>query len=147
MHSAEELPTYTQVYRTGYTPEWDEAWQVTEALLVDMQRLAESAGAQLLVCYLPEQNQVSDSKWNEMMLQWEEASTYDRDRPNRFLGELCARRGIAYLDLIPAFREHVAASGPYPYFPVNAHFNVEGNRLAAQVIRDHLVEQGMLPDN
>jgi lysophospholipase L1-like esterase len=142
-----ELPEYCQVYQTNYTPEWEEAWKVTEAILVEMQRLAERAGAQLFVCYLPEQNQVSDSQWNQIALYGGGASSYDRERPNRLLGELCARHGIPYLDLTPAFRQHIAAGGPYPYFPVDAHFNVEGNRLAAQLIYEYLVEQGLFPSN
>jgi lysophospholipase L1-like esterase len=145
--SPEELPAYFQVYQTDYTPEWEEAWEVTEAILVEMQRLAESADAQLFVCYLPEQNQVSDSKWNQMALYSGEASSYDRERPNHLLGELCARNGIPYLDLTPAFRQHIAAGKPYPYFPVNAHFNVEGNRLAAQLIYEYLLEEGLFAGN
>lgn len=140
-----ELPEYCQVYQTNYTSEWEEAWKVTEAILVEMQRLAERAGAQLFVCYLPEQNQVSDSLWNQIAIHSGEAISYDRERPNRLLGELCARHGIPYLDLTPAFRQHIAAGGPYPYFPVNAHFNVEGNRLAAGLIYQYLVEQGLFP--
>ncbi|MFB0534945.1 MAG: SGNH/GDSL hydrolase family protein [Anaerolineae bacterium] len=142
-----ELPAYCQVYQTDHMPEWEEAWKVTEAILVEMQRLAESADAQLFVCYLPEQNQVSDSQWNQMALRSGEASSYDRERPNYLLGELCARHGIPYLDLTPAFRQHIAAGGPYPYFPVNAHLNAEGNRLAAQLIYEYLVEQGLFPGN
>jgi hypothetical protein len=117
---------------------------VTEAILVEMQRLAENADAQLFVCYLPEQNQVSDSKWNQIVLHSGEASSYDRERPNRLLGELCARHGIPYLDLTSAFRQHIATGGSYPYFPVNAHFNGEGNRLAAELIYEYLVGQGFL---
>jgi hypothetical protein len=119
---------------------------MTEAILVEMQRLAESADAQLFVCYLPEQNQVSDSAWNQIMLHGE-VSSYDRDKPNHLLGELCARHGILYLDLTPAFRQHIAAGKPYPYLPVNAHLNVEGNRLAAELIYEFLVEQGLLSGN
>ncbi len=145
--SPEELPAYCQVYQTNYTPEWEEAWKVTEAILVEMQRLAESADAKLFVCYLPEQNQVSDSKWNQIALHSGAASSYDRERPNHLLGELCARHDIPYLDLTPAFCRHIAVGGPYPYFPVNAHLNVEGNRLAAQLIYDYLVEQGLFPGN
>jgi len=141
----DELPTYFQVYQTDYTPEWEEAWKVTEAILVEMQRATESVGAQMLVCYLPDQVQVSDSRWNQIVPHGGEASSYDRDKPNRLLEELCARHGISYLDLTPAFRQHIAAGRPHPYFPVNAHFSVEGNRLAAQLIYDYLVEQGLFP--
>jgi lysophospholipase L1-like esterase len=147
MSSSEELPAYYQVYQTNYTPEWEEAWKVTEAILVEMQQLAKSVDAQLFICYLPEQNQVSDSEWNQIALHNEEASSYDRERPNHLLGELCARHGIPYLDLTPAFRQHIATGRPYLYFPVNAHLNVEGNRLAAQLIYEYLVKQGLFPAN
>jgi lysophospholipase L1-like esterase len=142
-----ELPAYCQIYQTDYTPEWEEAWKVTEAILVEMQRLAESADAQLFVCYLPEQNQVSDSEWNQIALHSGEVSSYDRERPNHLLGELCARHGIPYLDLTLAFRQHITAGRLHPYFPVNAHLNVEGNRLVAQLIYEYLVKQGLFPAN
>ena len=142
-----ELPAYFQVYRTHYTPEWEEAWKVTEAILVEMQQLAESVGAQMLVCYLPEQSQVSDSGWNQIVPHDGEDSSYDRDRPNHLMEDLCARHGIPYLDLTPAFRQHIAADEPYPYFPVSVHFSVEGNRLAAQLIYEYLVEQELVPSH
>ena len=140
-----ELPAYSQVYRTQYTPEWEEAWKVTEAILVEMQQLAKSVDAQMLVCYLPDQAQVSDDRWNQKVPHDGEGSSYDRDKPNHLMEELCARHGILYLDLTPAFRQHIAAGKPYLYFSVNAHFSVEGNRLAAQLIYEYLVGQGLFP--
>jgi hypothetical protein len=56
---------------------------------------------------------------------------------NELMGELCARRGIAFLDLTPALEAQVAA-GRNVYIPDDAHWSAAGHDVAASALADLL---------
>lgn len=55
-----------------------------------------------------------------------------------------AEHGIHVLDLMSVLRPH---SGDQLYFTEDTHWNVEGNRLAAEAIYRYLIENDLLPVN
>lgn len=55
------------------------------------------------------------------------------------------RRGVPVLDMTPGFRRTFAATGLRYHYPRDKHWNVEGNRLAAEILAALLVESGLLP--
>jgi hypothetical protein len=59
-----------------------------------------------------------------------DAADVDVGLPQRRLAEFCAGRGVACLDLLP-----VLAGDGDAYAPQDTHWNVRGNRLAAEAIR------------
>ncbi len=108
------------------------------AALAEIRDLCRRHGARLLVVVLPEEMQVS---WEARKLAIEALPGYDPRRhdweqPNRALREELEKLGIAFLDLYPTFLEAGARSVLYK--PRDTHWNVRGNRLAAETIRDHL---------
>ena len=58
--------------------------------------------------------------------------------PNRFLAEALAGEGIEVLDLLPSFVEHIDRTGQEHSFQEDKHWNVVGNRLAAEAIYNWL---------
>ena len=63
---------------------------------------------------------------------WTVAPPLDLERPNRALREALDEDGVPYLDLLPAFVE--AARLDRLYKPNDSHWNLAGNRLAADEI-------------
>ena len=57
---------------------------------------------------------------------------YDRDLPQRVLGEFFAARGVAYLDLLPELRRAEVAG--HTYVPRDTHWNEHGHAVAAAAI-------------
>lgn len=62
------------------------------------------------------------------------------DPPNQFLVDVLSREGIKVLDLLPLFVEHIDKTEEVLRFEQDKHWNVVGNRLAAESIYDWLQE-------
>lgn len=122
----------------------DDLAQVSAAL-AEIRDLCRRHGARLLVVVLPEEMQVS---WDARRLAIESLPgynprRYDWRQPNRALADELDELDVAYLDLYPTFLE--AGSETVLFKPRDTHWNVRGNRLAAETIRDYLVRGDWLP--
>lgn len=134
----------TQVFATDYLPEWNEAFAVTEGLLLKLDNEARESGAELLVVLIPAQFQVHESYWQTRMERVPSMRDlgWDLEKPNRRLNEFLAARGIAHLDLLPDFRHYADESNGEYYLVEDKHWNEAGHRLAARLIEAKL--RGML---
>jgi hypothetical protein len=133
------------MYKVDLPPTWDEAWQVTEALLARTRASAEAQGAELLVVAAPSQFQIYDDDWHDLIGTDRKSvlAQYDQDAPNRRLAEAAARSGVRLFDLLPGIRE-AAGSGDEPlYYHNDGHWTPAGHALAARLITGYLDEQGL----
>jgi hypothetical protein len=103
------------------------AWRETFAVLDDLVR---EIGPRLRVVIIPDELQVSDALFSAVTAGRE--ADYDRERPQRLLGEFFAARGVSYLDLLPELRR-AEASGR-TYMPRDTHWNERGHAVAAGAI-------------
>ncbi len=60
--------------------------------------------------------------------------------PNQFLAEELSSEGIEVLDLLPPFVEYSDRTGELLRFEQDKHWNVAGNRLAAESVYKWLTE-------
>lgn len=117
------------------TPKAPEAaWQVTAALLRQLDGEARAAGSRLMVVSLTTPEQV-----------WPQAGQRPADpfAQERRLGALLKADGIPYLPLAPQLQRHADAGSLVLHgFPGQApgegHWNAEGHRLAAAAVADWL---------
>jgi hypothetical protein len=77
---------------------------------------------------------LNDALWAELVGGHE--GEYDRDDPQRRLAALFAEWQVPCLDLLSALRA-AQAEGPV-YTPRDTHWNVAGNRVAAQALAEWL---------
>ncbi|MEW6743864.1 MAG: LamG-like jellyroll fold domain-containing protein [Planctomycetota bacterium] len=101
-----------------------------------------AAGVPLVVIFVPEKEYV----YLDLILDRLEEDVRTRMKPGwhwEALENYCRRLGIATISLGPAFRER-ARQGQQLYFRMDAHWNAEGHRLAAEVIARGLEELGLL---
>lgn len=130
-----ELP----VYAAEPTGEWEESWEVTEALLRETTRLARGAGADFLLVGAPAKWEVYPEDWQELVERnGLKPAEFDLDGPNRRLREIATRQGIPYLDLRPGLRE-VATQRPRLYFHRDVHWTVSGHQRAAELLSEALL--------
>jgi hypothetical protein len=101
------------------------------------------APRRLLVLVIPDEFQVEDPLWHEITSRL--GVPLDRDRPQRLVGAGLTRRGIPYLDLLPAMRgEPVAVDGwRHLYLRDDTHWNARGNAVAGRMLAASL--RGLLP--
>ncbi|TEU21937.1 MAG: hypothetical protein E3J21_01150 [Anaerolineales bacterium] len=109
--------------------------------ILRIQEMCDEREIEFLVLICPSKEQVY---WDMVKTLLAEPERYDPDWPNSLIERLGTESGIHVLDLTPVFRAH---SGDQIYFTEDTHWNVEGNRLAAEATYNYLVENGLLPVN
>jgi hypothetical protein len=134
-----------------YLPEESEelaySWQVTEQLLAQLNREVRADGAELAVIIIPPREVVWFAQLEPAQLEqfYRDAPYFrqaDLDRPNRRLAEFLRREGVLTLDLQPLLIAYIAQSAAQLYLPIDRHWTVEGNRVAAELIFAWLTEEG-----
>lgn len=109
------------------------------AALAQIKRLCDVHRIPLFVVIIPDEMQVNMALQKEIMARLPPGTKWDNTQPNRLLGERLHRLGVPYLDLYPAFAE--AAKTTVLYRPRDTHWNIAGNRLAAEAIGNRLLAE------
>lgn len=135
------------VYHQRPTPQWQEAWAVTKALIVRFQDVAAGLGAVPVVVLFPSREQVHADIWHDTVRRYGRLQQLDIDLewPNRRLRAFLEERQGNYLDLLPEFRKEAATTRERLYFERDGHWNESGHRLAATAIGEYLHARELLP--
>jgi len=126
-----------------YDYSWIEAaWVPHLKNLREFKKYADSLGSKLVVVIIPAKEQVLQVKPG-----FSSSKNPDFDRPNRILHQFLGKEGIAFLDLLPFFKEYAenpsktggSQVGQF-YWKLDGHWNREGNHLAGQLVAKYLLE-------
>lgn len=131
------------------TPEWEEAWRLTEALYGQLAADVRASEATLVVAIVPTREMVSPERWHAVM----ELSSIpnqakrDPDYPRRRIEQLLRSEGVAFVDGTDALREASANRGRLGFYEVDPHPTSDGHRTIAAVLepalRQVLVSRGL----
>lgn len=117
--------------------DWQEAWDITEALILKLRDAVEADGADFVLGVLFDQVYLSDEF---------DASTYppefDARYPSSRLVKFAERNSIKYLDFNRYFKQYKELKGldaPYFWFSCDGHMSPLGHRVAAQLIAEEVV--------
>lgn len=108
--------------------------QLLDANVAELVRIRDWAAARdvpLVVFVLPDENQINAELRRQIVP--DGAADYDFDNPQRLLGQRLEAAGIAWVDLLPAFR----ADGRCLYMN-DSHWVAAGHALAADIMHDYL---------
>jgi hypothetical protein len=127
-------------YEANSSPEVEEAWRVTEALLAAARDEAEAAGSRFVLVNIPSPWEIDPRFWADMRWFFDlPAEGWDLDAPNRRLAEIAARRRMIYLDLRPALQAALPAQ-PRLYYRIDGHWTSAGHDFAARTA----IESGLV---
>jgi lysophospholipase L1-like esterase len=138
-----DLPITFQVYRSEPSPEWEEAWALTGALIRRLDVEVRNHGGRLAVVVISAPEQVYANRWAAA---FKPASPtpdlgWDAQAPNRRLAAILDDAGIPYLDLLPIFQNAAAQPGSHPlHFRYDFHWSPAGHALAGQALEAFLGE-------
>jgi hypothetical protein len=110
-------------------PQYDEArdeWKVTRALFSAFADAVHDDGSDFLLMVIP--------------ADWYVLYDHVAPTPNRMIADYARSRGIAALDLLPAFRAIEPARRSQLYYHMDDHWTPEGHLLAAQSLAAYLSE-------
>jgi lysophospholipase L1-like esterase len=132
---------YAQIHLADPPPETDAAYAETLAALDTIEDDCRRSGAKLLLVVLPRSFQVDRAELQEMLRQlgWSR-DEIDLDRPQRILAEWAGARGVAYADVLPAFRRHAENGGIPLFYTPDAHMTAAGHAAAATAVEPALAD-------
>ena len=138
-----EIPRRPGVITAWYDDSWDENWTVTEDIL---EWLATNFGrrpdVKLTFVFIPSPFQAAAAFQDTLARQRGDDPVIDAflddvDRPQRLLGQVAERLGVAFVDTTPVIRER---TNRYPvYFPREGHLNELGTALVGDAIFDSTI--------
>ncbi|MDD5178219.1 MAG: SGNH/GDSL hydrolase family protein [Candidatus Nanoarchaeia archaeon] len=133
------MPREALIYSEDYNKEWQDAFDVTKALIMETKKISNENGAEFLLVILPDKEQIEVEEWDLALEEYPVMKTlsFDLEKPNRVLKELCEQNNIDCLFLLDDFRE-VYANGTKLYYSKDRHWNEEGNKLAADLVISYL---------
>jgi lysophospholipase L1-like esterase len=112
------------------------AWQLTQALVSDLDRKVSQGGGKLVLLLLPSVEEASVGPASDS------AAAADRERLDRAHALSLAfvrESGIAHVDLYQALRGAIGG-GERPYFSGDMHWNTRGHALVAETLTTWLAE-------
>jgi hypothetical protein len=134
----------TDVYRAPTKKVWQDAWQVTEALLVQLRDEVAARGARLYVVVMTIGAQVLPEAANREGFARELGLT-DLLYADHRLEAFCRQQGIPVLLLAPPFQEYASAHQVFLHGFKDTlgigHWNRQGHRLAGDLIAQWLCRQ------
>jgi len=130
---------YYPLYLPEPNPLFDYAWQLTLALIQQLDREVSQDGARLLVVLIPPADVVNMARMEPAQLEViyqkvPELRQAQPDLPHQKLAAALSATDIAVLDLQPHFIDQLNAAGEMLYCPEDKHWNRAGNYLAAELM-------------
>jgi len=120
------------------SPQTENMFAVTEALLLQMARLAKERSVPILFIVAPSIVQVRRSLWDSVLGRYgKRREDYRLTAPNDRLIRFARSHNLQMVDLLPALR-HAADEGRPVYSRREQHWNAEGNQVVAEVLLDYL---------
>ena len=130
-----------EVYREPVSPEWDNAWRVTEGLMVQMRDEVIAKGAKFLVVtgsMAIQVNPTPDTR-QESLNRLGVRSLFYPDQRIKMLGE---HEGFKVLNLAPALEDYATRNKVFLHGAGDAigrgHWNESGHRLAGELIAQEI---------
>ena len=125
------------------SPDVQHGWEITEQALRQVQELAQSNDATLIVFFIPSREHVY---WPHIRSVLPGFDVSQLDDIEKRISMICEELSIDYLNLLPRFQES-AEHGEMLYFHSDGHWNPNGHQLAANIIYEHLLELGLIGEN
>lgn len=136
-----------EVFKPPVNADWQEAWQVTEALIVQMRNEVQARGAKFLVVTGSKGIQVDPdaSRRGEYMKQLGVDTLFYPEQRLKALGE---RERFEVLTLAPALLEYATRNGEvlhgFGATKGTGHWNASGHRVAGELIAEKLCDAAWL---
>jgi hypothetical protein len=143
-----EFSIFYRTYAEEYPPEWEDAWEITKALILKLAGELEGDKIGFLVVVIPNEFEFRSDIWDKILNENPQMKTIKLDlrKPEHILSNFLEANKIDYLLLRPEFEKYSRETGKRLHFPYKYenHWNTEGHALAAQLIYDKLTENKLV---
>lgn len=137
------------IYQEPPSPEFANAWALTEAIITGLRDEVAKRGSKLAVVLIAAPEQVYPAQWEQTVARNPQLQAVNLDlaAPNRRLTEFLTAKNIPHLDLLPVFTAAAAQPDAPPlHFRRDQHWTPAGHRLAAAAIHQFLLDEALVPE-
>jgi len=121
-------------------PDYLAAFSSQIEYLKQIKKICDSKNIKLLVVMIPDENQVNPELQQQVIAKWQATpQQIDIRQPNQALANTFTAQSIPYIDLLDTFLAQSKQENLYK--PRDTHWNIAGNRVAAQAITPKIIEQ------
>ena len=128
----------SEIYRKG-NKQFESDFTEAMNSLIQIKQRCDELGIALTVVLIPDEAQVNrtvQSRVLEVKAFNSSADDFDFTLPNRLLAARFKEQSIDFIDLMDGFSRAIAKTALYK--PRDTHWNIAGNMLAAELIKQHL---------
>ena len=111
-----------------YTPEWEEGWLMTDALIARLAGQVRESGGRLILVRAPSIEQMERAD--------EQDAQYDFSKPAARLQAIAHAHRLSFIDLYPSLAE--AQEKAPVNFITDVHWNTHGHRVVAETLLQHI---------
>lgn len=134
-------PLDYHIYDQNYSKKYEEAWKVTEKLILETKKISEQTGASYIMVTLANNEQVNKQIWrgltliHPMLLK----ENLDLEKPDKIMGEFCQKEKINCLHILPYFKEFITQNPQFlTHNFFDGHWNQIGTDLAVKFLTNNL---------
>jgi hypothetical protein len=138
------------IFAEEYSDLWVKPWRTTQRYILQSEELSRDNLAKFVLISFPGMWRIGSLKEMNRRIKTvsREALNYhwDFNKTDRILRDFCQKKGMAFLSLLPEFRESYRASHQRLHFAYDMHLNERGHRVAAAAILKYILEKKLIPD-
>lgn len=137
----DDYPEDYHVYDKEYSHKYEEAWRVTEALILESRRLAKEHGADYILVSLANNEQLHKDVWEEVENKYPALrnANLDLEKPDKILRQFCEEEEIKCLPMLPYFRKFRSSNPEVrTHYKFDGHWNETGTGLVASILEQYL---------
>lgn len=125
--------------------EFQDAWELTQALLLRLRQEARQRQARFAVVLIPYAFQVYPDRWEAILREYPpmQGKAWDLSKPDRMVMQFLDQHEIPYIHLLPIM-EAEAVRGASLYFSHDGHLNEAGHQVVARAIYEFLLNKHLL---
>lgn len=135
-------PASFSIFERTYSPDTENAWNITKRILRETNKTAERLGASFLIVSIPDKFQIYDPIWAATQKSYNvNDSLWDRSKPETILNEFCENEKITFINFLDSIKT-ISSSLPRLYNGV--HWNESGNQKAADLLLNNIVSNAYI---
>jgi hypothetical protein len=129
-----------RVFQVSYDEDIRMAWDLTEALIVELARQAASKGSLFLLFHIPPRESVYDDVWHKALAYHSlRDGEWQADRVELQLGIICSKHNLDCILPTARFRDKAQEISPKRlYLVADPHWSPEGHQLAGLLLAEHI---------
>lgn len=141
------VPLDMNVYShsASQTPQWEQAWAITFALIRQLRSEVEAHGGRFAVMLVRSRWETDPASWDAAKARYGLTADYDPALPARRFLEFLDGESLPYLDLGVPLSRYQAESGQVIAYPLDAHWTAAGHCAAAAAVQNWLLAEQLIP--